>query len=435
VNWTHQQSQAIDAVARWLGASDLVFYLGGYAGVGKTTLAQHLVAQQSRRWLFASYTGRAASVMRRKGCDGARTIHSLIYRPSGDTMVEEIRLTTLRIQQLERTIADDIREEMDGTTAQNKVPDLSERIRKNQARLAELRVLLREMNTDQRSRFSLWPASELADPDVAGIVVDECSMVDHQLAQDLESFEKKILVLGDPAQLPPVGAGGYYTEREPDFLLTEVHRQSADSGILSLATHVRQGGRIDTWEPRGDDVRVVRVADTTPDDRDGMMHEHDQTLVGKNATRIAACARWRERSVHAGTEPPQPGELLVCLRNDQQWGLLNGTQWTVLEVSARDDDALTCVMKLQEVDGFGTTECEAWLHHLVGRGDELDAMGAARRDLAELTWGAALTVHKAQGGQWNDVLLCDESRSFRDARARWLYTGVTRAARKLTVLV
>jgi exodeoxyribonuclease-5 len=46
-----------------------------------------------------------------------------------------------------------------------------------------------------------------------------------------------------------------------------------------------------------------------------------------------------------------------------------------------------------------------------------------------------LTVHKAQGSQWDEVVLFDESFAFREHRARWLYTGLTRAAKRLTVVV
>ena len=57
-----------------------------------------------------------------------------------------------------------------------------------------------------------------------------------------------------------------------------------------------------------------------------------------------------------------------------------------------------------------------------------------RRESDEFDFGYALTVHKAQGSQWDDVVLFDESRAFREHRARWLYTGVTRAAKRLTLV-
>ena len=57
-----------------------------------------------------------------------------------------------------------------------------------------------------------------------------------------------------------------------------------------------------------------------------------------------------------------------------------------------------------------------------------------RRESDEFDYGYALTVHKAQGSQWDSVILFDESHAFHDHRARWLYTGLTRAAKRLTVV-
>jgi exodeoxyribonuclease-5 len=57
-----------------------------------------------------------------------------------------------------------------------------------------------------------------------------------------------------------------------------------------------------------------------------------------------------------------------------------------------------------------------------------------RRKYDEFTFGWAITCHKSQGSQWNDVIVFDESGAFRDARSNWLYTAVTRAAEKVTVV-
>src|SRR5947207_14983979 len=82
-----EQDAALNAVAAWLkakpgrGNTPLVFRLFGYAGTGKTTLAKHLAHGVNGKVLFAAFTGKAALVMRRKGCEGASTIHSLIYKP------------------------------------------------------------------------------------------------------------------------------------------------------------------------------------------------------------------------------------------------------------------------------------------------------------------------------------------------------------------
>src|SRR5204863_42797 len=84
--FTPHQDAALNAAARWLkdepgqhGTPGL-FRLFGYAGTGKTTLARHLAAHLDGEVKFAAFTGKAALVMRGKGCYGATTIHSLIYR-------------------------------------------------------------------------------------------------------------------------------------------------------------------------------------------------------------------------------------------------------------------------------------------------------------------------------------------------------------------
>src|SRR6188508_3047527 len=79
-----EQDAALKAVADWLkikpGSRAPVFRLFGYAGTGKTTLARHIAEGVDGKVLFAAFTGKAAQVMRNKGCAGASTIHSLIYR-------------------------------------------------------------------------------------------------------------------------------------------------------------------------------------------------------------------------------------------------------------------------------------------------------------------------------------------------------------------
>jgi exodeoxyribonuclease-5 len=68
-------------------------------------------------------------------------------------------------------------------------------------------------------------------------------------------------------------------------------------------------------------------------------------------------------------------------------------------------------------------------------GRESELSERARRWSDEFTFGDALTVHKSQGSQWDSVVLFDESAAFREDGARWLYTGITRAAKELTLVL
>ena len=79
--WSPQQDDALKAVADWLRRGDRpVFRLFGYAGTGKTTLAKHVADDVDGEVAFGAYTGKAALVLRSKGCRDANTIHALIYR-------------------------------------------------------------------------------------------------------------------------------------------------------------------------------------------------------------------------------------------------------------------------------------------------------------------------------------------------------------------
>jgi exodeoxyribonuclease-5 len=366
------QDQALKAVADWLKAkpgtngTPQVFHLFGYAGTGKTTLARHLADEADGDVKFAAFTGKAASVMRGKGCRGASTIHRLIYRA-------------------------------------------------------------RESGEEIPS-FDLWDEAPASKAEL--IVIDECSMVDAELGRDLLSFGVPVLVLGDPAQLPPIAGGGFFTEADPDVMLTEVHRQAQDDPIVRLSMDIRAGEYLEPG--RYGETKVVRKGDLDPQ----RVLDADQVLVGRNATRRAYNNRMRERRGF-DDEMPAAGDKLVCLRNNRKKGLFNGALWTVKERSRRKGGAKAGIMSMQLLpdDETATRGVKVSVRPECFTGGIEQLEWQRRKPYDEFDYGYVLTVHKAQGSQWDDVVLFDESFAFPDARGRWLYTGVTRAAKRLTVVV
>ena len=396
MDWSPKQKDALAAVDRWLKApgSNKLFRLFGYAGTGKTTLARHFAEQCSGLVLFAAFTGKAASVMRANGCYNATTIHRLIYKPQPKS---EVRLLELRGHLAELRDQDPLPEkDIDAT-------------------LTEIREIEQDL---KRPAFVLNFESDVRHAQL--VVIDECSMVDGRMADDLMSFGAPILVLGDPAQLPPVMGEGFFTNAPPDVMLTEIHRQAKDSPIIQLATDVREGRGLRPG--RYGDCLVVHHSDL---DKSTVM-THDQILVGRNLTRKRSNARARE--LLGRTSPlPVPGDKLVCLRNDHQIGLLNGELWTTLDSVTIDADTLG--LTLQDDEGR-TLNVEAHRHHFEGR--ELGYW--EKRQAQEFEYGYALTTHKAQGSQWGSVIVFDESGCFRQDRTKWLYTAITRAANRVTVV-
>ena len=123
---------------------------------------------------------------------------------------------------------------------------------------------------------------------------------------------------------------------------------------------------------------------------------------------------------------------VVCLRNDYEVGVLNGSTWRVLESSEINNDTIMLSLE-SDSDATDTKELIAWRHHFLGKENELPHF--ARRENQEFTYGYALTCHKAQGSQWGHVLVLDESKVFRQNRAQWLYTAITRAEHTVDVVV
>jgi exodeoxyribonuclease-5 len=380
MRWSPQQVKALAAIDRWLNDPDRArpwFYLGGYAGTGKTTMAIEIARRAGGKVVYGAFTGKAAAVMRQKGCTDADTIDHLIYQP-------KLKTTCARAQPCANPDAC-------GSSG-------------SRCRWRRERFVGRELRPDALAKVRL-------------VIIDECSMVDEEMARDLLSFGVPILVLGDPAQLPPIYGRGYFTNGEPDVMLTEVHRQAFGSPIIDLASRVRRGkpcmrGRY------GDSAVVTDM--WIPE-----MLEHDQIIVGTNALHHALNEECRQ---HLGFNSalPEPGEKVLCLKNNRRLGLRNGTLWTVVAVKGENRGFVDLVVQDDEgeevevsapVDGFMLPD---------GNGAELPGQPFA--------FGYCITAHKAQGSQWDSVCVVDESRSFRSQRWRWLYTAITRAAKRVTVV-
>jgi exodeoxyribonuclease-5 len=374
MQFSPQQDAALKAVSAWLkSGKPQIFRLFGFAGTGKTTLARHFAEQAGGDVQFAAFTGKAAQVLRSRGATNARTIHSLIYRPRGEEAVED---------------------EATGKTS-------------------------------IAPTFALNRQSPVAKAKL--VIIDECSMVDEALGRDLMSFGTPILVLGDPGQLPPISGGGFFTDHEPDILLTEIHRQARDNPIIRLALDVREGREF-MYGDYGT-AQVIAKTDVTRE----LVLGADQVLVGTNKTRRRYNQRLRELKGFTA-EFPQAGDKLVCLRNDPAKGLLNGSLWRVMTSSKETSKPGINLLVSPEDEEPGRGIAKIKLLKAQFEDPDADIPWQTRKRYDDFDYGYALTTHKAQGSQWPNVVLFDESWAFKETRQRWLYTAVTRAAERLTVV-
>lgn len=369
--WSPQQEQALKAVSKWLNStcSPQVFRLFGYAGTGKTTLINEITSYINKPVLYMAFTGKAALVMRKKGCTGASTIHSAIYRPVEDKNTGKVEFV---------------------------------------------------LNRD----------SEVSNAGL--VIVDEISMVNAELGQDLLQYGTKILVLGDPFQLPPVGGDGFFTSDAPDIMLTEIHRQAQDNPIIRMSMDIRERRSIRGQSYGESKVFSRRLIDDPRFDK--ILLESDQIICGLNRTRVSLNTRVRLLKGIADPEnvfKPQEKDKLVCIRNNRKKGLLNGGLWTIDSIEGKS----LYEMEVTSLDDPNLMYVDVSVPHQFFEGTESELDWRSRKRIDEFTFGDVLTAHKSQGSQWDTVVVIDESGAFKEHADRHLYTAVTRAAEKVYVAI
>ncbi len=362
MNLSEQQSAALFAVRDWYSSKTRkqVFRIFGYAGVGKTTLAKEFAESINGTVLYAAYTGKAALMMQNNGCSGASTIHSLIYKAE---------------------------EQKDGS-------------------------VVFKLNKNSPLRHA------------ALLIIDECSMVNDEIAHDLLRFNVPVLVLGDPAQLPPVSGEGYFTNAEPDVMLTEIHRQAKDNPIIYLATSVREGNKL---KPGKYGDSIIEADITSADE----FASYSQIIVGRNNSRTTVNSVVRNMLGIKSTMPIA-NDRLICLKNDKDLGILNGEMFSVNTViPPKSPTSKYGVYKLLDID-TADKNVSVRIHNSFFDGTTKPDWKFLK-GTQEFDFGYAITAHKSQGSQWNDVLILDESWCFREDANRWLYTAITRAQTKVLI--
>lgn len=362
------------------------FYLAGYAGTGKTSIAKYLVTQLEPRageaadlddepnaaslmYTFAAFTGKASLMLARKGCEPSSTIHSLIYQRSYNDTTKEFFF---------------------------------------------------EKRESLRRKYDL-------------LILDECSMINFEMGNDLLSFNVPILVLGDPGQLPPVEGAGFFTSTDPDFFLTEIHRQAEDSPILNLATRARKG---EDLPPSTKTFNGSTVTITTSSPILKTLLSVDQVICGTNRTRVKINTLFRQAKQF--TSPlPQLDDKLICLKNN--WDvtdMCNGAMWRVVSIeplSEKHSPPNRLAMSLQNWDDPEASWVNVVTHKCFFDSTVAAPEGRDWKGLTHFTFGYCITCHKSQGSEWDSIFVYNESKSFREHSAKWLYTAITRAARNLII--
>ena len=369
--------------------------IAGYAGAGKSTLVRFIIEELKTYGVketdvcFACFTGKAAQVLLKKGNKNVITLHKLLYKSIPKESGGFVRIPN---------------------------PSIPYKI----------------------------------------VVVDEVSMAPKTLMDLLFKHNVYVICLGDPFQLPPVDKKeDNHLLDAPHIFLDEIMRQAQESEIIQLSMAIRENRPIEVFQ--GKEVQILNKEELNT----GMLTWADQILVATNATRVSINAQMR-KLLNFG-EQPQDGDKIICLRNywdcfsDNEEPLVNGTIG-ILKDSFLTKRYLPRIVKstdgLSHIDliiGDFISDSGMYFHSLEMDKKMIDTgefsldwktvyqlnRNPKTRDIPplEFTYGYAITCHKAQGSEWDKVLVIEEKFPFdKIEHARWLYTAVTRSSEKLVLV-
>ena len=378
------------AVARYK-SKEKYTCISGFAGSGKSTLIKFIIkalpVNSSLDVAYATFTGKAAQVLRQKGCPNAMTLHKLLYQsvplPNG--------------------------------------------------------------------KFIFTPRPSI---EYKIVVVDEVSMVSQELWDLLMSYNVYILACGDPGQLSPISKeGNCDILKHPHVFLDEIMRQAQESEIIRLSMDIREGRPINYY--KGKEIQIIPQSEVI----DGMLTWADQIITATNKMRCMINTKMRAA---ANRSPiPEIGDKIICGRNC--WSILdtlgldalvNGTigyisdiveknyrynhyqlskpvplYFTSIETDYGDEFINIPIDKTYILTGkkFLTSEQEYVFYKSKKLQEEPRPI--------EFDFGYAITCHRAQGSQWDKILVFEENFPFdKEEHRRWLYTAVTRAADRVVLV-
>jgi exodeoxyribonuclease V len=432
-----------------------VLSVGGLAGTGKTYLMGQLSEVLGIRATLATPTNKAAAVLRGKVPEDQRsrcgTYHSLLYRPnswhtclaSGET-AGALQCSCGRGYEHDECACPRYACDPCGGAG-------------GQAGRSGCRV---------ESHLSFEPR-EFAGGFRDLLILDEASMVTEEQVEDIRKFGLPILLVGDHGQLPPVKGALSPWMKSPDLLLEENYRQQESSGIVAAALMARRCGTIAVG--RYGTGTVVVNGQSMPSAYNAI--GPDRLPPGPDSAILTWTNRRRgeiNRAVHTAVVAASvslttaeaklvPGDRLVSLGNYQcevvkpsplgqgfraagwQSFVYNGQTGTVIEVSRLSRRFADVVIMLD--NAIGEIDNPMTAIKIVKRIDLLQ-LGSDKklrddeRTPGTSSWDYAycLTVHKAQGSEFNSVAVLGQGPAGPD-RARWLYTSMTRARSKLLVII
>jgi exodeoxyribonuclease-5 len=264
-----------------------------------------------------------------------------------------------------------------------------------------------------------------------------------------------VIACGDPGQLPPISKDqDNQVLNKPHIFLDEIMRQAQESEIIRLSMHVREGRPLGSFQAVGAQVKIVERSDVSP----SMLKWGDQILCAMNRTRNDI--NFAMRTIDKRGPMPEVGDKIIGLTNhwhffsDMGEPLTNGSIGTIDQIEQGSIIVPPSIFPDREIKVFKTDmviENEDIYYNIpidylaltTGQktltGEQEYRMRKNKHVLVsppfDFAYAYAITVWKAQGSEWDKVLLYEEEFPFdKIEHQKYLYTGITRASEKLVVV-
>jgi exodeoxyribonuclease-5 len=448
---TQDQYELISGISKFIFSEnkDEILLLKGYAGTGKTTVIStvvNLLWSAKKKSALLAPTGRAAKVIASYSKKKAFTIHRRIYKPK---------------------------------------PNSDYGVK-----------FVRQNNTSADTIFIVDEASMIPDTQIDGNNFSGGSLLD-DFMEFIDGGQRcKVIFIGDEAQLPPVhlnispaldsnNLSFRYNKKVLEFQLREVLRQDADSGILKNATYIRNlqnSNFIDGFKFNlNNQTQVIRLTDgydieSAIDNsyrNDGI---NETTIIVRSNKRANLYNQQIRARIRMLENEIATGDILMVVKNNYFW--LDSTSAPGF-IANGDTIEVLRIQSIKELYGFRFAEVEVQLvdypnepsfetvimldtltvdgpslpyedsnklYHEVNK-DYEDEKSKAKQykkvkanpffNALQVKFAYAVTCHKSQGGQWNNVFIEQAwlpTGEIDLEYLRWLYTGITRAKNKLYLI-
>lgn len=391
IELNEDQVHALYMIESWYNLGEKqTFELAGGPGTGKTTLIRFAIEYMGielRDVAFVAYMGKAAMQMGRNGLP-AQTIHSFIYK---------------RVTEWKRD--------------------------------ADGHIMLDDHGKPMtEKKFKL---KDSIPGHIKLIVVDEGSLVSEAMGNDLKSFGVPIIVLGDLNQLPPVFGRALFLWK-PDYVLTKVMRQEENNPIIWLANEILDGAQLkigaygDSFVINHKDLDVYKLK------------KADMVITNTNRLRHQVNNLYRTKILNIRRQDiPQAGEKVICRKNnwkaaiEDQIYLTNGMTGTIdyLDISSLKGNKVTMDFRPDFLKKKYKNLSVDYRRFFADPAEEYP-MDSTAMFSDQFEFSYAITSYLCQGSQWDDVIFMnDEDKCGDDKHRKKMYVAVTRAVKRVTIVI